>query len=56
MRISAKLGMWWRRVDGTLRKQLMIRRPNDVFVADMLKNRITCYNRIASFFTQHLKA
>lgn len=21
-----------------------------------LKNRITCYNRIASFFTQHLKA
>jgi len=37
MRISAKLGMWWGRADGTLRKQLMIRRPNDVFVADMLR-------------------
>jgi len=75
MGISAKLGMWWRRVDGTLRKQLMIRRladvverlrsrgvPVDYLVFGdeghdviKLKNRVTCYNRITSFFTQHLK-
>ena len=44
MGISAKLGMWWRRVDGTLRKQLMIRRPNDVFVAEMLRHLAEKYN------------